>query len=160
MVSRFFRRSLLSSRHCRIFFGGTKTLFKREVLFKAGLYDESLSELILGEDLDLALRIYKCGFTGMLSRSCKVYHLEIYHFKHRKMRPKDFENYRFTEAYIITKHRDMLGIYVVFHVIYVIIWSFLWALRKMNPKVFLYCMRGLTAGIFRGLRAQWTCTKD
>jgi len=143
-----------------IYFGGTKALFKREALFKAGLFDESMSEIMLGEDFDLAVRVYKCGFTGLLNNSCRVYHLETYYYKHGNLKLREYESYCSMGTYAVVKHRDIIGIYVFFHLVYLMIWGLVWALRRKSIRIFLYCARGIVGGIIKGLQVKLTHDRE
>jgi len=126
---------------------------KREALYKAGLYDEDAEEPILGEDYDLALRIRKRGYKILLNTKAVSFHFT------RQVTKRIMELHRDTnflrgiyksEVLFIVKNRNMLGFYVLSHIIHRIIESLWWSIKVKDIRVFLNGLRGIVEGLIKG----------
>jgi len=129
---------------------------RREALYRAGLYDEGVSEPISGEDYDLALRVRKAGYKIMLNTNAVSYHFTRQVTK-RSLKLSDNRKYlggvNESEVYLITKNRDVLGFYVVLHAVYRVIESIAWGIRAGSMEVLLYSLTGTARGFAKGLRS-------
>ncbi len=128
---------------------------RKEALIKAGLYDMSVREPILGEDYDLALRIRKAGYKIIQTSKAVSYHLTMQVTKgiHRYGRnPAKLMGTYETEVYFMTKNRDVLGLRgVVNHAIYRLVEALMWGVRARNPVTAIYGTAGVVEGLIKGL---------
>jgi len=128
---------------------------RREALYKAGLYDENVSEPISGEDYDLALRIRKAGYRIVMNAKAISHHFTRQVTK-RVTKIHDSAKYlsdlNESELYFVTKNRDILGVHhVMLHVAYRALESIAWAVRAKNAKASIYGIAGTLRGFAKGL---------
>ncbi|CCC81992.1 glycosyltransferase family 2 protein [Thermoproteus tenax] len=132
---------------------------KKEVLVRAGLYDEALEEPIQGEDFDLALRIRASGFKIIMNPRAVSYHFTRQATK-RAIKlardPSHLEGIYRSEIYYLTKNINMVGPYLIPHIIYRTIEATTWALRTRKPKVLIYGVKGVIEGVMYGTEARRT----
>ncbi|MGB9622873.1 MAG: glycosyltransferase, partial [Candidatus Bathyarchaeia archaeon] len=128
---------------------------RRDVLIKAGLYDMRVSEPILGEDYDLALRIRATGYRIIKNSRALAYHFTKQVSKgvlRYRRDPKMLRGVYESEVYFIAKNLKTVGLgYVVSHTIYRTLESVAWSIRSGNPLAILYGVSGSLLGFFRGL---------
>ncbi len=134
---------------------------RKDVLFKAGLFDPIPEEPIVGEDYDLAIRINKLGYRVTIVKEAIAYHYSQHYNRRidfiRKGKFSLWEELTANEVYMFAKHIDIFGIATLFHVLFKIIFEPLnIAIRlKLRPhklfKVFLYTFRGTITGLVRGV---------
>jgi GT2 family glycosyltransferase len=127
---------------------------RREALLKAGLYDTSVREPILGEDYDLAFRVGKAGYRIVQTSRAVSYHLTRQVSKGVARYSKDpsklMGTYE-TEVYFMAKNRDVLGVTnVISHAVYRAVEAIAWGIRSRNPKTILYGVAGSVKGLIRG----------
>jgi len=128
---------------------------RRDVLIKAGLWDESVEEPIQGEDYDIALRIAKLGYGIVQSTKAVSYHFTRQTMK-RFLKLKRDSRYimglNYSDTYFIAKNADVLGFATALsHSIYRILESIFWAMRVGDIRVSLYGVAGALLGFVRGL---------
>jgi GT2 family glycosyltransferase len=127
---------------------------RREALLKAGLYDISVREPILGEDYDLALRVRKAGYRIVQTSRAVSYHLTRQVSKgvaKYSRDPSKLMGAYETEVYFMAKNRDVLGAAnVIGHAMYRAVEAIAWGARSRNPKAILYGVAGSVKGLIRG----------
>jgi len=128
---------------------------RRKVLISAGLYDMSVSEPILGEDYDLALRIRGAGYRILKNNKAVAYHFTKQVSKgvlRYRRDPRSLRGVYGSEVYFISKNMRSIGVsYVISHTIYRILESVAWSIRSGNPLALLYGVSGSLIGFLRGL---------
>jgi cellulose synthase/poly-beta-1,6-N-acetylglucosamine synthase-like glycosyltransferase len=128
---------------------------KREALYKAGFYDESINEPISGEDYDLALRIRKAGYKIVQTTKAVSYHLTKQVTKgivKYGKDPKKLMGAYETDVYFMAKNRDVLRLRnVISHAMYRAIESIAWGVRARNPQTILYGIAGSLKGLLEGI---------
>ena len=128
---------------------------RREALYRAGLYDESVEEPISGEDYDLALRVRKAGYKIVLNSRAISYHFTRQVTKKVtkiKEKPNYLEGVNESEVYFIAKNRSMLGLNnIMLHAIYRALESIAWGIRARRASAIVYGIRGVVKGLIKGM---------
>lgn len=131
-------------------------LCKKRALIEAGLFDAHVEEPILGEDYDLAMRIVRKGYAIVCEQSA----FSLHYTKHVgkrvcmvKRNPHVLARLVQNEIYFLTKNRDILGFYLVPHVIYRAIFEGInMALRSGTLQPVYYALVGTVKGLIAGFR--------
>lgn len=141
---------------------------RKDVLFRAGLFDPTPEEPIVGEDYDLAIRINKLGYRITTVKEAIAYHYSQHYNRRidfiRKGKLPLWEKLTANEIYMFAKHIDIFGITILFHILFKIIFEPLniEARLKLGPhqlfKIFLYTFRGAIIGLVRGVLMS-SCTR-
>jgi len=128
---------------------------KREALYQAQLFDESIMEPIQGEDFDLAFRIRAAGYKIVANKEPVARHYTKQVTKKSRRfskEPKSIEGIYGSETYFLVKNRGSIGFYVLSHLLYRVVESFAWTIRSRRITIPIYCMKGLLTGAVLGLR--------
>jgi len=133
-----------------ISYGGAHALCRRHAVIEVKGMDIELEEPLIGDDLSLALKLYRKGYYNAVTYSVKVYHLERYVTKQKFKQPKYYESSILSEIYILAKYFDVVGMYVFRQIIYRVLWSLAYALRNRDIRVLFYALRGAIIGLIRG----------
>jgi len=128
---------------------------RRDVLIKAGLWDESVEEPIQGEDYDIALRIIKLGYKIVQNMRAVSYHFTrqtTKRFLKLKRDPRYIMGLNYSDTYFIAKNADLLGLATALsHTIYRVLESVFWATKVGDVGIPLYGVAGALLGSVRGL---------
>jgi len=134
---------------------------RKDVLFKAGLFDPVPEEPIVGEDHDLSIRINKLGYRIVTVKDATAYHYSR-HYSQRinfivKREFSLWEKLTANEVYMFAKHIDIFGVAILMHVSFKILFEPLNIVFriKLKPyellKVFLCTLKGAITGLIRGI---------
>jgi len=128
---------------------------RRDVLIKAGLWDESVEEPIQGEDYDIALRIVKLGYKIIQNTRAVSYHFTRQTTKRYiklKRDPRYIMGLNHSDVYFIAKNADLLGLAkALSHFLYRVIEGIFWAAKVRDVRASLYGVAGALLGLARGL---------
>ena len=128
---------------------------RKEALYKAGLYDESVGEPISGEDYDLALRVRRAGYKVVLNSRAISYHFTRQVTKKAtriKEEPNYLEGINESEVYFMVKNRSMLGSNnIMLHAIYRALESIAWGIRARRASAIVYGIHGVVKGLIKGI---------
>ena len=133
---------------------------RKDVLIRAGLWDESVEEPIQGEDYDIVLRITKLGYRIIQNTKAVSYHFTKQVTKKiMKLRssPKYIMGLNKSEVYFIAKNVDVIGLKVVLgHTLYRLLESLFYSIKTHSLRVALYGIAGVIQGLIKGFsnRAQ------
>ena len=134
--------------------GGTHVICKRQAILNVGGCDMELEEPLIGDDLSLALKLYKKKYENAVDFKVKAYHLERYVTKQINANPHYYEKVVYSEIYTLAKYVDVTKIYALSQLIYRILWSFLYVLRNKKLTIILRVIRGGIIGLIHGLLAR------
>lgn len=128
---------------------------RREALLRAGLWDESVEEPVLGEDYDVAFRVRKAGYVIAYNPRAVSLHFTRQASKRAqglRSDPRYLEGVNRSEVYFVFKNADLLGPAVMLHALYRMIESAGWGLRARKPLAIYYGVRGVLEGASKGLK--------
>jgi GT2 family glycosyltransferase len=146
------RRSLFSNGLIiTIGHGGTHAICRKKALTDIGGYDEEINEPLIGDDLSLALKLWRKGYKNAINPKVKVYHLEKYVSKQIGKNVHYYENVVYSEIYTCAKYFDVIGFYVFPLIIYRILWGVAYVFRCRKLRILLHILRGAFMGLIHGL---------
>jgi len=126
---------------------------KRTTLVDVGLYDMSLLEPLRGDDYDLGFRLRKLGYKILSCDAVKAFHTENYLIKWLSKNQRFFKNMSLTEFYVLTKHREFVGLHaIIFHMLYRIIESLYWSYKNKKLSVIPSVLEGIVEGVVQGFK--------
>jgi GT2 family glycosyltransferase len=144
------KRSFIDGLIITIVFGGTHAICRREALLKVGGYDEELNEPLIGDDLGLALKLWREGYKNAIFPIAKVYHLEKYVSKQVSKNISYYESAVYSEIYTCTKYFDIVSFYIFNEIIYRVLWGLVYSFRSRNPRITIHVFRGVLMGFIHG----------
>ncbi|RKY29996.1 MAG: hypothetical protein DRP74_07850 [Candidatus Omnitrophota bacterium] len=128
---------------------------RRKALIDVGFYDTSLQEPLRGDDYDLGFRLRKSGYKILSYDSIKAFHIENYLVKWLGKDSRFFMNMTLTEFYVIIKHREFIGSYLILlQMLYRLIESFYWVYKNKKPTLVFSVLKGIVKGVAQGFRAK------
>jgi len=135
-------------------------LCKRDVLIKARMFDPRPEEPIVGEDYDLAIRIYKLGYKTITCPEALAYHYSRHAIKRiqniLRIGLKWWERLIMNEIFLFAKHIDILKFHVLAYAIYKSVFEPINVFIRLRTEftkllaTWVYSIRGALVGLIRG----------
>jgi len=135
---------------------------KREALYRAGLFDESLEEPMQGEDFDLAFRIRAAGLPIFASKEPIGWHFTKQVTRKSAMFARDpasIESVFGSEAYFFAKNWRSIGFALLGHMVYRLIESIAWTIKSKRVTLPFHGAKGLFIGMVHGIHKHGTLSR-